>query len=1283
VSSTDVAGPASPAVVVERSPDLLRQDGSAGSAAMLEPYVPRLVVEWLRDTPGAVVRAVDGSLAFVDISGFTTLTERLARKGRIGAEEISDLLNATFAQLLEVAYRDGAGLVKWGGDAVLLLFTGDHHAVRACRAAHRMRARIRHVGQLRTTAGQVTLRMSVGIHSDRFLFFLVGDPDVHRELLVAGPAASRTAELEALADAGDIAISAQTAAALPPHAVGVPKGDGLLLAAEPRMRDLTALRRPPPDGLDIGSTIPVAIREHLLQAAGEAEHRQIAVAFVEFSGTDALLAERGADVLAAALDETIRNVQHAAAAHDVTFFETDINRDGGKIMLTAGAPRSADHDEERMLRAARRIMDRVGVLPLRIGINRGGVFAGDFGPPFRRTYSVKGDAVNLAARVMAKAAAGQVLATAAVVQRSGTVFDVQRLAPFTVKGKQDAVDAFSIGAVTGERAGGSAATRLVGREAELAELRRALDVARSRAGRLVEVVGEPGIGKSRLVAELTAAATDLTVVAVTCDEFESSTAYHPFRSLLRDVLGVPREASDELTVQRLVRRVEFNAPELLPWLPLVGVVLDVPMLATAATDAVAERFRKARVEEATAALLSVLLPTPTVLVMEDVHLMDRASADLLERVAADLARRPWLLLVTRRDQDTGFRPDSAPGRVTLRPGPLPRADAMDLVLETLADAPLPPHVLADLARRAEGNPLFLRGLAVAAASGQPLDALPDSVEALVTSQIDRLPPDERTVLRYASVLGVQFRETHLRAILAGHELPTGRTTLRRLSYFLRPTGHGGFRFEHALIRDAAYQGMPYRRRRELHGRAGELIEASARDSDEVSELLSLHYFHAGMSAQAWHWSRVAGERAQAKHASAEVVQLLGRAAEVAQVLEELGDAQTAVGSFPAALQSYRGARRLAVADPLRAAGLLRKQALVDQRLDRLPQAMATLTRGIHALDHAATVTPSAAAMLGERAQLEVWYAWCRLKQGRFRDTIRWASAAQEHAEAAGDTAALAEAYDALFGAHLEFGRTPPRPYGELALQLFEQLGDQYRQARSLNHLGFAAAVEGRGADAEDMYRRSREAYIRAGDTMGAAVTDYNTGDLLISQGRLVDAQAVLTKVLPVFQSLGSGEWTASTRRELGRVAVRTGRVEDGRSMLEQARADLAALGLQLDVAEADAALVEVTLARGEWAQALTEADRALAAATALDSVAVIRRLHRHRATALVALGRLDEASTALSRALQACQEMGQADLGPVLVELAAVLRAQADPAADEVELEGREHLRRLGYVGEG
>jgi len=436
----------------------------------LLPYVPRLLMRWSPTGDDPRHMCIRGTLAFVDISGFTKLTERLARKGKVGAEEMSDILSATFAGLLTEARADGADLVKWGGDAVLLLFQGPDHALRAARSAYRMRAALRTIGHLSTTSGAVTLRMSMGIHSGDFDFFLVGDPEIHRELLISGPGASITAEFEAAASAGQIGLSPTTVALLPPRLVGAPLGAGRLLRSQPVLDDLVVLPHQT-SGIDPQEVLPQPIRAHLLAGNAEPEHRTIAVAFVQFSGTDAMLTHEGPVAVAEALDDVVRNVQGACAEHEVTFFETDINRDGGKIMLTSGAPRSSGHDEERMLRVARLVLDRMGRLPLRIGINRGAVFSGDFGPAFRRTYSVKGDAINLAARVMGKAAPGQLLATMAVVDRSRTVFSTTELPPFPVKGKSMLIRAAEIGDIVGSRHEDRMDVPLIGRDAEMTVLR--------------------------------------------------------------------------------------------------------------------------------------------------------------------------------------------------------------------------------------------------------------------------------------------------------------------------------------------------------------------------------------------------------------------------------------------------------------------------------------------------------------------------------------------------------------------------------------------------------------------------------------------------------------------------------------------------------------------------------------------------------------------------------------------------------------------------------------------
>ena len=357
----------------------------------LRPYVPRLLIDWLRSGDTTRVREVPGTLAFADISGFTKLTERLARKGKVGAEEMNDLLDDVFTELLQIAYRDGAGLIKWGGDAVLLLFEGEDHAARACRASHGMRRALRERGRMLSSAGYLSLRMSVGIHTGVFHFFLVGD--AHRELIIAGPDATRTVSVESQATAGEILLSAATAAELDPKTVGRPKDDGFLLRSAPDVPYPGWVRPPDLTGLDLERGVPVGLRDHLRGTAPpEAEHRLVAIAFLEFRGTDELLQREGADAVADALDECVRTVQEESARHAVTFLDSDISHDGGKILLVAGAPSSSSHDEEAMLLAVRSIIDRSGTLPLRIGVNAGRVFAAVFGPPHRRSYSIRGDA---------------------------------------------------------------------------------------------------------------------------------------------------------------------------------------------------------------------------------------------------------------------------------------------------------------------------------------------------------------------------------------------------------------------------------------------------------------------------------------------------------------------------------------------------------------------------------------------------------------------------------------------------------------------------------------------------------------------------------------------------------------------------------------------------------------------------------------------------------------------------------------------------------------------------
>src|SRR4029077_7506236 len=221
-----------------------------------------------------------------------------------------------------------------------------------------------------------------------------------------------------------------------------------------------------------------------------------------------LLEELGADGLADALHERTASIQEAALRYEVPFYESDVGKSSVKALLTAGAPSSTGRDEERMLRALREIMDQPGVVPMRIGVNTGKVFTGDFGPSYRRAYRVFGDAINTAARVMSKADAGQILSTEIVLNRSRTVFETTPIPPFAAKGKSEPVKASIVGPAIGVKDSHHGGVALLGREAETATLLDVVERARAGKAAIVEVCGEPGMGKTRLVEDVCARSTD-------------------------------------------------------------------------------------------------------------------------------------------------------------------------------------------------------------------------------------------------------------------------------------------------------------------------------------------------------------------------------------------------------------------------------------------------------------------------------------------------------------------------------------------------------------------------------------------------------------------------------------------------------------------------------------------------------------------------------------------------------------------------------------------------------
>ena len=1212
------------------------------------PYASRLAAEWLASAPDQRHRRLPGTMVFADISGFTRLTERLARRGRIGAELLSDTLDRTFAALLAPAFEDGADLLKWGGDAVLLLFRGDEHTLRAARAAHRMRASLHGLAREGGEQAQVsaTLRMSIGIHradsrdgdGGGFDFFLVGDPASHRELIVAGPEVSRLAMVEQACGAGRILLSPDAAAAMPGRLLGGDveiDGSGatgrLLRSAPPSAPPEEATAAADADrhgSADVASTLPPGIRAHLRAGTAEPEHRPVTIGFVQFAGTDALLSAGRATDAIEAIHEAVVAVQRACLEHGATFFESDIAVDGGKVMLTAGAPRSAGRDADRMLRTARAIADFRGRLSMRVGVNSGHVFAGDLGPAWRRTYSVKGDAVNLAARLLGRGAPGQVVATARVVGESSREFAVEPLAPFTVKGRREPVHALLLGDAGAERE--EIATPFVGRDAELGLLTAAVSEASAGRGSVVDVVGEPGIGKSRLVAEAVGTAS-VRVLTVAVSTYDTETAYAAVGMLLRQILGAGAHDSPDRVAALLTDVVSRQARELLPWLPLLGATLDLELPATQEADELDERFRRGRIEQAAVDLLSALLTQPAVLVLEDAHLMDEASAALFAHLEETAAERPWCVIVTRREIPAGHVPQlGGPGdrRIPLA-GVAPDA-ALELLESAVGDTRPSRHTLAAMTDRAAGNPLFLASLAANVHAGDGPEDLPGSVEALLLIDIDRLPPGDRTLLRLAAVLGTRF---DARSLAAVHSEPvTATAVVERLREFVRPSEDGEIEFRHAMVRDVAYAGLPFRLRRRMHERVAITLEAS--DADATGpDLLSLHFHEAGLPDRSWTYSLRAGEEARAKYSFGQAAAFFARALDAAAQLPEtpaerssaavaLAECLDMSGDSAGALAAFRRARRDLRHDAVATSDLLHREARITLRLGRYRSALSQLTRAMRALDG---VDGSAADAV--RARIATWYGFCQHLQHRDAQAVRWGRRAVEWAERSQDEEVLANACNAL---HLSYGASSleeDRPYGQMALDLYERLGDLSGQTLTLNNLAIDAYNAGAWNEAIDAFARAAAGFHRLGDDADEATALYNQADVLVAQGRHRKALAVLADALHLARRVDDEELVGLALREQARAQSGMGDPARAWRSFDRAREVLRGLDLATEVALLDAAHAEALAADGRSAEALEMLDRTLvaAAAKAPDTLA---RLHRIRAQTLLALGRSEPAAEA-------------------------------------------------------
>ena len=515
---------------------------------------------------------------------------------------------------------------------------------------------------------------------------------------------------------------------------------------------------------------------------------------------------------------------------------------GDAVMAVFGIPATHEDDALRAVRAAAEMRERLAALneelsvergvtlAVRTGVNTGDVVAGD---PEEGQAFATGDAVNVAARLEQAASPGEILIGRQTHELVRDAVRAEPVEPLELKGKAEPVEAWQLVDVLPHAPAFSRRidAPFVGRERELATLRAAYERARDDGScGLATVTGAPGIGKSRLVRELVGAVgSEPRVLVGRCLSYGEGITYWPLAEIVRQVAGSePRSALSEL----------FGAD------PDATLVTERILAAIGAAD---EAARTEEVFWATRLLLERLArERPLVVIVDDIHWAEPTLLDLIEYLVG-FTRASVFVTCTARPELFDNRPDW-PRAGTLELEALDDDESEALIDALLSESELPAEVRRRIGERAEGNPLFVEQmLALAGENGDGEIAIPATIQALLAARLDHLPAGERAVLVRGAVEGRLFHRGAVSALLPDdqrNDVPGRLMTLARKA-LVRPDeslfpGDDGFRFVHALVRDAAYEASPKELRAELHERFAEWLEQRAQRLAEVEEIVGYH-----------------------------------------------------------------------------------------------------------------------------------------------------------------------------------------------------------------------------------------------------------------------------------------------------------------------------------------------------------------------------------------------------------------------------------------------------------
>ncbi|MBI3286574.1 MAG: AAA family ATPase [Chloroflexi bacterium] len=936
------------------------------------------------------------------------------------------------------------------------------------------------------------------------------------------------------------------------------------------------------------------------QGRTEGERRPVTVLVADLSGFTALSQRLDPEEVKSLTNECLETM-----ARVVFKYEGYVDKFiGDAVMALFGAPVIHEDDPERALRCALEMREAIRALPhdldLHIGVHSGEVIAGTVGPDLRMEYTVLGDAVNFAARLEETALSGQILVSQTIQRRTQGLFEFKGPITSSLPGVAEPMPVFELQRALPrpERVRGieGLTSQLVGRNQELAMACGVIDELLRGRGQILMVLGEPGIGKTRLVEEARRYAQEqypnqMRWLVGRALSYGQAISYWPLREILRTWAAIAEEDSEAKAFGKLrvaLRRLFPDRPEeILPYLAtLLTLRLEGPL---------EEKVRYLDAEALSARILlsfstwmeALANEKPLVLYLEDFHWADTSTVALLEELIRITDRAPVALVFAARAEREApswrlkvrAESDYAHRYREIHLQPLTTEESDLLVSNLLEIADFPSGVRKLVLQKAEGNPFFVEEVIRALieegvlirqdghwrATARVLDVvIPETLQGVLLARIDRLQPSAKRILQTASVIGRSFLYRLLEAVAEPNsDLQEGLTTLQRADLVreLSRIPEVEYIFKHPLTQEVTYHTLLTEQRRLLHRKVGEALETlfPERNEDYIG-LLAHHFTQAGERQKAINYLMEAGQRARKTYANREAIEYYRKA--------------------------YDYLQESSVPDEQRkAADLLVSWGEIHFTL---AEAREALTR----YDTAVSLYQA----LGDRgSEARTLYWVSRVYRSGLNDYPKAAEMAQQGlvlAEEVGDPPSIAYGYETL-AASLFWGGIDSirgKEYAHKALAIFETLQDfhglgdvhhslalmtddlddavhhnlksaEYRlqvddlplAAWSFNNAATQSYIQGNLSQATEYVKRGIELAEKSGAVLVYCILQTTLCETLIFLGKLEDARAVAERNLELAQRIGNRQLRFFGEFDLGFLALAEGHWLDGREHLQRAR----------------------------------------------------------------------------------------------------------------------------------